>query len=154
MHEATYTMDARLARSVAVDWLLHESVLFSAYGVALVAAALVMVFSADFRLPAAVVFGFTLAYLVGLGRRLAAAARQPQNDFAVRMDDAALEVRSSAVTSICRWSAVSSISLTGRFIFLGLGGRLLAVPRSALSPEALTFLLDAARTTGARVRGA
>lgn len=153
LFEITYVADASFQRHVMLDWLWHDSVAFFAYTVLGVASVLVMVFSANLRLAAAVLFGVALAYFISLAQRVPRGAQEVRREVAIRLSDTALVYRYRDEESTFRWPATHSLSLTRRFVFMAIGSRSLAVPRSALPDEALAFLLTAAREAGARVRG-
>jgi hypothetical protein len=153
VHEVAYVVDSSLRRQAVFDWLWYENVSVFAYSAVLVVCVLFMVFSVNLRLFAAVVSGFALAYFMGLTHQLVAAARREPVEIAIRLSDDAFVLRSPNVESTYGWSAIPSLSLTRRFVLLIAGDRSLAIPRSALSDEALAFLVSAARAAGAKVRG-
>ena len=131
-------------------WWSEDAWLFASPTV-LVIALLVMVFSDGLRVPAAVLLGIALAYFMGLLQRLVLASRQSLHEQTVRLTDDALETASSVGQASYRWSAVRTVTVTRRFVFLALGERRFTFPRAAFSEDAVAFAVEAARGAGARV---
>lgn len=106
------------------------------------------------------VAGFSLAYLRSLVRAYRTAVRDAQSfgsdPVTLRLAEDQLEIVCPLFRQASSWPAFPSVAATVGYLVLQRRGsaQLLAIPSSALSPEATAFLVERIRRAGGRLLGA
>jgi hypothetical protein len=153
VHEATYLEDARLRRLAYFDWLTSPHTGYDAY----------------FAIPAAVMavvlvllaqewWSFFLgACLIGSAAakwfQFAALGQTTPVEVPVRADAESFELSSPHVEAHLPWRDVRKVYITRRFLWLVTGSARVDVPKSALRPDGVTFVVDSAEEAGASLHG-
>jgi len=133
-------------------------------GIVLVLLAAALVVSDAPRLFVGLFLGVTLAYLawfVSIFVQLAGS--RATHEVSIGLGEAGLTASAGVldpdepahgnVAGVYPWSAIRQVVVSRRYAFVRLARSWMTLPRSALSPEALAYLVASAGSAGARIRG-
>lgn len=151
--EASYTYDGAMHRKATLELVRIADPSLLPFGIALVVSLGLMVAAETLRLPAAVVFGWAVAYFAGLGRELVSAGSMPTTNQTVSFGTQGFQASSPQVEASYHWAAVSRIELTRSFVFLVIHQRRMTLPKTALSLDAISLIVAEAQKAGAHVHG-
>jgi hypothetical protein len=157
LHEVSYVEDARLRRQGYLDWWASPHTGYDTYfsvGTTVGAIAFVLLVRDTLGLVlAAFLVAWSVASWFQFASQLAALRGTTPVEVTVRASDEAFEMSSPNTDARYSWREVRRLYVTRRFLWLDVGSSRFGVPRSALSPAGVTFVVDAAEDAGASLRG-
>ena len=156
MYEASYTVSGAQARRMVLQWLwrMRGGLLLGVALVFCLSVAVAILSQADrifFAFCAGAACCYLVIYVTAVLR--ARTARSSQlGEVSLGMSDDALTLAWSEGRSEARWPAFRRVIATTDFLFLSLHGssRAVAIPRAALSSEAVAFLCERVGTIGTK----